>query len=80
MAQFATMNTTIQHAVPDAIRGRVMSIYMLMFLGMFPIGSFQVGFLAEHFGSQLAVRFGAFVILLLSVGFYFNEKKQRPAS
>lgn len=80
MAQFTTMNTSIQHAVPDAIRGRVMSIYMLMFLGMFPIGSFQVGFLAEHFGSQLAVRVGAFVILLFSVGLYLNEKKQRFAS
>jgi len=75
IAQFSTMNSTIQHLVSDHVRGRVMSIYALMFLGLTPLGSLQVGFLAEHFGSQFAIRLGAVVVLLFGMGIFFNLKK-----
>lgn len=82
VSHFAMINSTIQHLVSDHVRGRVMSIYMLMFLGMQPLGSFQVGFMAEHFGSSWAIRFGAFVILIFGGFVYFNknfrQKVEKP--
>lgn len=75
ISQFSTINTSIQHLVPDEIRGRVMSIYVLMFLGLTPVGSFQIGYIAEHFGSQFAIRLGAVIVLLLGVVLYFYRNK-----
>lgn len=71
--QFATINTTIQHSVEDHLRGRVMSIYTLMFLGMTPLGSLQIGWVAEHFGSLNAIRIGA-VIVLFAVGLLYLRR------
>lgn len=73
--QFSTINTSIQHLVPDYMRGRVMSIYGLMFMGLFPFGSLEVGFMAEHFGSPFAIRFGAIVLFLFSIILFFNHKQ-----
>ena len=73
--KFVTINSTIQHMVDNSLRGRVMSIYTLMFLGMSPIGSFQIGFFAEHFGSLFAIRLGAIIVFLFALLFYFNRKK-----
>jgi len=43
---FATSNTLMQLHVPDRLRGRVMSIYTLMFIGTIPFGSLFAGWLA----------------------------------
>jgi MFS family permease len=51
----ATANTRMQTVAPPVLRGRVMSIYTLLFAGTTPIGSLLVGLLAEHGGVQLAV-------------------------
>jgi MFS family permease len=44
-------NALIQTHVPDHLRGRVMSIYILVFMGSYPIGALLVGWLADMFGS-----------------------------
>lgn len=75
MTQFSTMNSTIQSLVEDNIRGRVMSIYTIMFLGLFPIGNLQVGFFSEHFGSDLTIRIGALIVLMFSA-FLFTTRKR----
>lgn len=46
----AGCNTSLQLRAPDALRGRVMSLYTLLSGGIFPIGAFWVGFVAEHWG------------------------------
>jgi predicted MFS family arabinose efflux permease len=46
----AGCNTSLQLRAPDALRGRVMSLYTLLSGGVFPIGAFWVGFLSEHWG------------------------------
>lgn len=61
LVQFTTMNIMLQHLVDDNMRGRVNALYSLMFIGLFPIGNFQVGFMAEHFGARVAIIFGAAV-------------------
>ena len=47
-------NTTVQIAVPDELRGRLMSLYAMVFVGMTPIGSFLVGTIAERAGVATA--------------------------
>ena len=73
--QNSTIQTIIQHKVNDAFRGRVSSIQSLMLMGMHPIGSLQVGFIAEHFGSQIAIRIGAVVIFVAAILLYIKSPK-----
>ena len=47
-------NTILQITAPDELRGRVMSLYALVFAGVIPIGSFLIGSLAETLGVSAA--------------------------
>ncbi len=51
----ATANSSLQITAPDRLRGRVMSLYMLVFLGSTPIGAELTGVMAEHIGVRLTV-------------------------
>lgn len=75
LTQFAVMNTAIQNLTEDRFRGRVMSIYLLMFVGLFPVGNFQVGFLSEHFGTDFALRLGALVTLAFGAFIFLIRKR-----
>jgi MFS family permease len=48
-------NTYIQANSDHAIRGRVMGIYMFIFMGGTPIGSPIIGFTAEHLGPRITI-------------------------
>ena len=61
MTQNATTNTLVQTTVPDALRGRVMSVYMMVFLGFYPIGALIAGAVAEGFGVPAGAAFGGLV-------------------
>ena len=50
----ATCNTTLQLTAPDALRGRVMSLYTLVFGGTVPFGAFMVGLISEHWSVPMA--------------------------
>ena len=66
-----TANTRLQLQVPDHLRGRVMGMYFLVFIGTTPIGSYLIGFLAEHLSSdnRVAVRGTMFILAgLCAVG------------
>ena len=43
----ATANTTIQLAVPDELRGRVISVYTTVFVGSTPLGGLLMGWIAS---------------------------------
>lgn len=58
MLQMACSNTLIQVMVPDALRGRVMAVYSMMFMGMAPIGALLGGVLADRLGAQTTVAIG----------------------
>ena len=51
----ATANTTIQLAVPDELRGRVISVYTTVFVGSTPIGGLLMGWIASAFGVEVAI-------------------------
>lgn len=59
MRHNAATNTTVQLGIDDRLRGRVMSFYSMMVVGMFPVGSLLAGALAERIGSRAAVLLGA---------------------
>jgi MFS family permease len=48
-------NALVQTLTPESLRGRVMSVYMMTFFGLMPIGAVWIGMLAEHFGEVFAV-------------------------
>jgi predicted MFS family arabinose efflux permease len=50
----ASCNTSIQLQAPDALRGRVMSIYTWVSGGVFPIGAFIVGSISQWWGVSAA--------------------------
>jgi MFS family permease len=54
----ATSNTLLQMTAPDALRGRVMSLYAFTFAGVTPLGSLMVGSIAEVFGTPAACAVG----------------------
>jgi predicted MFS family arabinose efflux permease len=58
MVQMASSNTLIQSMVPDALRGRVMAIYSMMFMGMAPFGALFAGIVAQHLGAPTTVAIG----------------------
>jgi MFS family permease len=59
MLQMSSSNTLIQAMVPDHLRGRVMAVYSMMFMGMAPFGAFLGGALADRLGAPLTVSMGA---------------------
>jgi MFS family permease len=67
MMQFATANTLVQTHVPDALRGRVLSVYILAFSGLMPLGGLQIGRMAEWLGRP---EVGTPWALTLSVSIY----------
>ena len=61
--QNSLANTLLQLAVPDEVRGRVMSVYTLVFQSMMRLGGLQAGLMADRFGAPLAVFIGALISL-----------------
>jgi MFS family permease len=58
MLQMASSNTLIQVMVPDALRGRVMALYSMMFMGMAPLGALLGGALSDRLGAPVTVTIG----------------------
>jgi MFS family permease len=64
VVQNSLANTLIQLNVPDRLRGRVMSIYFLVFMGAMRLGSLQAGYIAHYVDVQAALIIGALAALL----------------
>ncbi len=64
----ATGNTTIQLAVPDHLRGRVMSVYTTVFSASVPIGGLAMGAVASAFGVTVAIALGGVLTLVIGLG------------
>jgi len=65
--QVATANNLLQLAVPDKLRGRVMSSFTTVFLGTTTIGNLALGSLAHYIGTQYALLTGAGLCLSVSL-------------
>ncbi|RPD47352.1 MFS transporter [Paracnuella aquatica] len=79
ISQSAMTTTMIQSMVESQFRGRVMSIYVLMFLGMSPVGNFLVGFLSDRLGYATAITINAGVVLVAGLSLLLLRNKIRAA-
>jgi MFS family permease len=70
--QNALTNTLVQVNSPDELRGRVMSVYSMVFQGMSRVGAMQAGFTASFIGAPLAVAVGALLSLVYGVFVFFK--------
>ena len=74
----ASANTRLQLLTPDHLRGRVMSLYVLLFAGTTPIGSFLLGHTAARIGVQRAVvLFGVMSALGVGVSLIYRASRAR---
>jgi len=78
---FATGNTTLQSRVPDALRGRVMGLWITVFMGSMPIGTLPLGLAAEAWGSARAIQMSGLLcgLLCLLVWLLVPAKAQAKA-
>ena len=78
MLQVGASNTLIQSMVPDHLRGRAMSVYAMMYMGVGPFGAMTAGFAANGFGARLTLLVGAVICLLASGVFALRLPSIRP--
>jgi MFS family permease len=69
IVQLASSNTLIQSMAPDNLRGRVMALYSMMFMGMPPFGALVAGSLAERIGAPATVAIGGLVCIAAALRF-----------
>jgi hypothetical protein len=58
-------NTLVQTRTPDQLRGRVMSVHTMVFLGVMPLGTLLLGALGTVVGVDIAIVAGALGVLAL---------------
>jgi MFS family permease len=77
MLQMSSSNTLVQSMVPDELRGRVMAVYSMMFMGMAPVGALMAGSLAGIIGAPATVALGGAVCIAGSIVFGLRLPKLR---
>jgi MFS family permease len=77
LAMVNTTNAMVQELVSDDLRGRVMGIYTLTFLGTVPIGSLAAGLLADSIGAQTTVILFGCLMLVFSITGWARMKSIR---
>ncbi|MFE6390323.1 MFS transporter, partial [Nocardiopsis dassonvillei] len=81
MTYVTTLNATFQLSVDPRMRGRVMSMFLLVFMGVAPIGAPVVGLLADTFGPETSLVIGGAVTLVVVTvisALLFRAKGVRP--
>jgi len=69
MVQMASSNTLLQSMVPDQMRGRVVALYTMMFMGVAPFGAFFAGAIAHRLGAPWTVAIGGFACIAGATAF-----------
>jgi len=73
----STTNSLLQLNADDAMRGRVMSLWAVLFLGSTPIGGPLTGLLVRGFGVRWAVAVGGVAALATAVGAYWALRRRQ---
>lgn len=79
LCQAATMNTLIQSVVRNEYRGRVMSLYVLMFLGFAPFGNLEVGLLSESLSIPHTLLVNGIIVLIFGLIVFGFRNRIREA-
>lgn len=72
MLQMASSNTLVQSMVPDRLRGRVMAVYSMMFMGMAPVGALLAGALANRVGAPETIVIGGVACIAGAIVFGYR--------
>jgi MFS family permease len=80
MVLIAASNTALQTLADDAMRGRVMSLFTLMLVGMAPFGSLLAGWLADRIGAPVIVAIGGAICAFAALVFARQLPRLRVAA
>lgn len=80
VCSIAVTNTLLQQLVTDEMRGRVMSMFILSFIGAMPLGNLLAGAGAQHFGAPLTLAAGGLVIMLFTTYVTIRHERLRALS
>jgi MFS family permease len=76
----ATTNSLLQLSAAPAVRGRVLALWSVVFLGSTPIGGPLVGWVSQHAGARTGVLIGAVATLATGIALLRSaERETRPA-
>jgi MFS family permease len=73
----AVVNTLLQKLVTDQMRGRVMSMFILSFMGTMPIGNIIAGAASQRFGVAHTLATGGLIIALFAITMMISNKRLR---
>jgi predicted MFS family arabinose efflux permease len=73
----ATINTLLQKLVTDQMRGRVMSMFILSFMGTMPVGNIVAGTVSNHVGPQYTLATGGLIVALFATGVMIFNRRLR---
>ena len=76
--QLASTNTLLQVNVDDEMRGRVMALYTMAFLGMTPFGSLIIGASTNHIGAPRTLLAGGIVCIIAAIAYAASQIKRTP--
>ena len=81
LTMLISANSYVQVNSDPAVRGRVMGIYMLIFMGGTPFGSLLIGYLTETVGVRetIALCGGFSLLMCILLWTIFNKNVERPA-
>ena len=77
VCSIAITNTLLQKLVTDQMRGRVMSMFVLSFIGTLPIGNLVAGASSTHFGPQRTLAVGGFVVTTVATSVLIFNRRLR---
>ncbi len=77
VSSFSVLNALVQEHAPDALRGRVLSIWGLFFRGGMPAGSLVAGFFVGRFGAPAVLGVFCGALVLLAGGFLLTSRTLR---
>ncbi len=83
LTTITSANTVMQLTVPAELRGRVMALYLMVFMGGTPLGSPLVGWIGEEFGARWSLIGGGLASILgtlLCVALYVRARRRREAA
>ncbi len=80
LVQLTSTNTLMQTLAPDRLRGRIMSLHVMMFMGTMPFGSLLSGAVAESLGAPATIAMGAVCCLGTALIFRLRLPGLQPDS
>jgi MFS family permease len=80
LTMLISANSYVQVNSDPAVRGRVMGIYLLVFMGGTPLGSMLIGYLTEAVGTRetIAICGGFSLLMCVLIWVFFKDKVERP--